>query len=80
MDPMTPVHGAGTLLLIAALAVVVLLVLIIALRMHAFVALVLVSMATAIAAGDPGGRRADGRDRSLRHRRSGRSRCSSGSA
>ena len=53
MDPMTPVHGAGTLLVIAALAVVVLLVLIIALRMHAFVALVLVSMATAIAAGIP---------------------------
>ncbi|WP_229856710.1 GntP family permease [Nocardioides flavus (ex Wang et al. 2016)] len=50
---MTPVHGAGTLLVIAALAVAVLLVLIIALRMHAFVALVLVSMATAIVAGVP---------------------------
>ena len=53
MDPMTPVHGTGTLLVIAAVAVAVLLVLIIALRMHAFVALVLVSMVTAIAAGVP---------------------------
>jgi GntP family gluconate:H+ symporter len=50
---MTPVHGTGTLLVIAAVAVAVLLVLIIALRMHAFVALVLVSMVTAIAAGVP---------------------------
>jgi GntP family gluconate:H+ symporter len=50
---MTPVHGTGTLLAIAAVAVAVLLVLIIALRMHAFVALVLVSMVTAIAAGVP---------------------------
>lgn len=53
MDTMTPVYGAGTLLLIAALAVAVLLVLIIALRMHAFVALVLVSLGTAVAAGVP---------------------------
>jgi GntP family gluconate:H+ symporter len=53
VDPMTPVHGAGTLLVIAALAVAVLLVLIIALRMHAFVALVLVSLATAIVSGVP---------------------------
>ncbi|WP_224274930.1 GntP family permease [Nocardioides lacusdianchii] len=50
---MTPVYGSGTLLLIAALAVAVLLVLIIVLRMHAFVALVLVSMGTAVAAGVP---------------------------
>jgi GntP family gluconate:H+ symporter len=50
---MSPVHGTGTLLVIAALAVAVLLVLIIALRMHAFVALVLVSMVTAIVAGVP---------------------------
>jgi GntP family gluconate:H+ symporter len=50
---MSPVHGTGTLLVIAAVAVAVLLVLIIALRMHAFVALVLVSMVTAIAAGVP---------------------------
>ena len=53
MDPMTPVHGTGTLLVIAAVAVAVLLVLIIALRMHAFVALVLVSMVTAIVSGVP---------------------------
>ncbi len=53
MDTMTPVYGSGTLLLIAALAVAVLLVLIIVLRMHAFVALVLVSMGTAVAAGVP---------------------------
>lgn len=53
MDTMDPVYGAGTLLLIAAVAVAVLLVLIIALRMHAFVALVLVSFGTAIAAGVP---------------------------
>ncbi|MBS2936611.1 GntP family permease [Nocardioides sp. J2M5] len=53
MDPMTPVHGSGTLLLIAAVAVAALLVLIIALRMHAFVALVLISFATAVVAGVP---------------------------
>ncbi|GAA5109006.1 GntP family permease [Alloalcanivorax gelatiniphagus] len=53
MDTMTPVYGSGTLLLIAAIAVAVLLVLIIALRMHAFVALVLVSFGTAVAAGVP---------------------------
>ncbi len=53
MDPMTPVHGTATLLIIAALAVAVLLVLIIVLRMHAFVALVLVSLVTAVAAGIP---------------------------
>jgi GntP family gluconate:H+ symporter len=50
---MDPVYGSGTLLLIAAIAVAVLLVLIIVLRMHAFVALVLVSFGTAIAAGVP---------------------------
>ncbi|MFC6696413.1 GntP family permease [Nocardioides daphniae] len=53
MDPMEPVYGATTLLLIAAAAVAVLLVLIIALKMHAFVALVLVSLGTAVAAGIP---------------------------
>ena len=53
MDTMTPVYGSGTLLLIAAAAVAVLLALIIVLRMHAFVALVLVSMGTAVAAGVP---------------------------
>jgi gluconate:H+ symporter, GntP family len=53
MEPMDPVYGAGTLLLIAAAAVAVLLFLIIRLRMHAFVALLLVSFGTAIAAGVP---------------------------
>lgn len=53
MDTMTPVYGSSTLLLIAALAVAALLVLIIVLRMHAFVALVLISFLTAIAAGVP---------------------------
>lgn len=53
MDPMEPAYGASTLLLIAAGAVAVLLVLIIALKMHAFVALVLVSLGTAVVAGVP---------------------------
>ncbi|WP_110240816.1 GntP family permease [Nocardioides gilvus] len=53
MDPMDPVYGATTLLLIAGGAVAVLLVLIIALKMHAFVALVLVSLTTAVVAGIP---------------------------
>jgi len=53
VDTMDPVYGSGTLLLIAAAAVAVLLVLIIVLRMHAFVALVLVSLGTAVAAGIP---------------------------
>lgn len=55
MDPMEPVYGAGVLLTIAAVAVAVLLFLIIKLRMHAFVALILVSLLTAIAAGVPMG-------------------------
>ena len=53
MDTMDPVYSSGTLLLIAAVAVAVLLVLIIVLRMHAFVALVLVSFVTAVVAGIP---------------------------
>ncbi|GAA5168522.1 GntP family permease [Ornithinimicrobium tianjinense] len=53
MDPMEPVHSAGVLLTIAAVAVAVLLLLIIKLRMHAFVALVLVSLLTGVAAGIP---------------------------
>jgi GntP family gluconate:H+ symporter len=53
VDTMTPAYGSGTLLLIAAAAVALLLVLIIVLRMHAFVALVLVSLGTAVAAGVP---------------------------
>jgi GntP family gluconate:H+ symporter len=53
MDPMTPVYDSGTLLLIAAVAVAALLFLIIALKVHAFIALVLISFLTAIAAGIP---------------------------
>ncbi len=53
MEPMTPVYSSGILLLIAAIAVAVLLFLIIVLKMHAFIALVLVSFGTAIAAGVP---------------------------
>lgn len=55
MDPMTPVHSAGVLLTIAAVAVVVLLFLIIKLRMHAFIALILISLITGIVAGIPMG-------------------------
>ena len=50
---MDPVYGATTLLLIAAGAVAVLLLLIIVLKMHAFIALITVSLGTAIAAGVP---------------------------
>lgn len=46
-----PALGAGPLLLIAAVAILALLVLIIYLRVHAFVALVLVSLVTAFATG-----------------------------
>lgn len=53
MGPMDPAYSATTLLLIAGAAVVVLLTLIIAAKMHAFVALVLVSFGTAVAAGVP---------------------------
>lgn len=53
MDPITPVHSTGTLLLIAASAVALLLVLIMKLRLHAFVSLVLVSTLTAVVAGIP---------------------------
>jgi GntP family gluconate:H+ symporter len=45
--------GTGTLLAIAAAAVTLLLLLIITLRVHAFIALVLVSLLTALAAGVP---------------------------
>ena len=47
--PIDPAYGAGVLLTIAAVAVAVLLVLIIKLKMHAFIALVVVSILTAIA-------------------------------
>ncbi len=50
---MEPAYSAGVLLLIAAAAVAVLLVLIINVKMHAFVALVLVSLLTAVVAGIP---------------------------
>ncbi|OLT43067.1 permease [Saccharomonospora sp. CUA-673] len=54
-DEWTQTLGAGPLLGIAAGAVAVLLVLIIALRVHAFLALVTVSIATAFVAGIPAG-------------------------
>lgn len=53
MDPIDPVHGTGVLLLIAAGAVALLLALIIVVRLHAFIALVLVSLLTAVVAGIP---------------------------
>ena len=49
IDDWTQTLGAGALLAIAAVAIAVLLVLIITVRMHAFVALVLVSLLTAFA-------------------------------
>ncbi len=48
-DPVEPAYSSGVLLLIAAAAVGVLLFLIMKLRLHAFVALVLVSLLTALA-------------------------------
>ncbi|MBW0090755.1 GntP family permease [Pseudonocardia sp. KRD-184] len=53
MEDFVPVHGTGVLLLIAVAAVALLLVLIMALRLHAFVALILVSLLTALVAGIP---------------------------
>ena len=53
MEAIAPAYGTATLLLIAAAAVAVLLFLIIKVRLHAFVALVLVSLVTAVAAGIP---------------------------
>ncbi|HEU4545296.1 MAG TPA: SLC13 family permease, partial [Microlunatus sp.] len=53
MDPIAPVHGTATLLVIAAVAVALLLFLIMKLRLHAFVSLVLVSLLTAVVAGIP---------------------------
>lgn len=53
MDPMTPAYGTGPLLLVAALAVAVLLFLIMKVKLHAFLALVLVSLLTAVAARIP---------------------------
>ena len=48
MDAIEPAYGTATLLLIAAGAVVLLLTLILRFRLHAFVALVLVSLLTAL--------------------------------
>ena len=53
MDAVEPAYGTATLLIIAAVAVAGLLFLIIRLKMHAFIALVLVSVVTAVAAGIP---------------------------
>lgn len=53
MEAIEPAYGATTLLLIAAGAVALLLFLIIKVKLHAFVALVLVSLLTALAAGIP---------------------------
>ncbi|MFL1380626.1 MULTISPECIES: GntP family permease [unclassified Nocardiopsis] len=53
MENFTPVYGTGPLLGIAAGAIALLLFLIIRLRLHAFVALVLVSLLTAVVAGIP---------------------------
>ena len=55
MEAIDPAYGAATLLLIAAAAVAVLLFLIMKVKLHAFVALVLVSVLTALAAGIPVG-------------------------
>lgn len=55
MEAIEPAYGATTLLLIAAGAVALLLFLIMKVKMHAFVALVLVSVVTALAAGIPVG-------------------------
>jgi len=51
VEPIDPAYGTTTLLLIAAAAVALLLVLIIKVGLHAFVALVLVSVVTAVAVG-----------------------------
>ncbi len=51
MEPIDPVYGTVTLLLIAAGAVALLLVLIMGLKLHAFLSLVLVSVVTAVAVG-----------------------------
>ena len=55
MEAIAPAYGAATLMIIAALAVALLLFLIMKVKLHAFVALVLVSVVTAIAAGIPVG-------------------------
>jgi len=56
MNAVEPVYGTPVLLMIAAGAVLLLLVLIMRFRLHAFVALVLVSLVTAMIAGIPMGK------------------------
>jgi len=53
MDAIEPAYGTAALLVIAACAVALLLFLIIKVKLHAFIALVLVSVLTALAAGIP---------------------------
>ncbi|MEO9324075.1 GntP family permease [Nocardioides sp. C4-1] len=53
MDPLEPAYGTTVMLLIALAAVAALLTLIIVVRLHAFLALVLVSLLTGLAAGIP---------------------------
>ncbi|MBA2418117.1 MAG: GntP family permease [Nocardioidaceae bacterium] len=53
MDAIEPAYGTTALLVIAACAVALLLFLIIKVKLHAFIALVLVSVLTALAAGIP---------------------------
>ena len=53
MEAIQPVHSTAVLLLIAAAAVALLLFLIMKVRLHAFLALVLVSLLTAVVAGIP---------------------------
>jgi len=53
VEAIEPAYGATTLLLIAAAAVAILLFLIMKVKLHAFIALVLVSVLTAVAAGIP---------------------------
>ncbi len=53
MEPIAPAYGSVALLLIAAGAVALLLVLIMVVRLHAMIALVLVSVITAVVAGIP---------------------------
>ncbi|MFT4012908.1 MAG: GntP family permease [Paracoccus sp. (in: a-proteobacteria)] len=53
MPPVEPMHGTFVLLTIAAASVLLLLVLIMRFKLHAFIALVLVSLITALVAGIP---------------------------
>ncbi|WP_460796147.1 GntP family permease [Nocardioides pacificus] len=55
MEAIEPAYGTAVLLMIAATSVALLLILIMKVKLHAFVALVLVSVLTAVAAGIPVG-------------------------